>query len=50
MDTYDCGEVRRRDALVQHIVEVDVLEERMSLDLLRVALARSKTTCGITGE
>ena len=41
-DTYDCGEVRRRNALVQHIVEIDVFEEGMSLDLLRVAFRGAK--------
>ena len=38
MNTHDRGEVRWRNALVQHVVEVDILEERMSLDLLRIAL------------
>ena len=36
--THDRREIWWRNALVQHIVEVDVLEERMSLDLFCVAL------------
>lgn len=48
--TYDRREVRGRDALVQDIVEVHVLEERMSLDLLRIALSRAESPCGVASE
>lgn len=40
--TYDSGEVGRGYALVQYIVEVDVLEECMPLDVLSVRLTRPK--------
>jgi hypothetical protein len=44
MRTYDSREVRRRDALVEDVVEADVLKERMPLDLFSVTLARSEAT------
>ena len=50
IDTHDLGEVRWRDALVQHIVKVDILEERMSLDLLSIALAGTKPPVRVTGQ
>ena len=39
MNTHDRGEVRWRNALVQHVVEVDILEESMTLDFLSVGFA-----------
>ena len=36
--TYDSREVRRGNALVENVVEINVLEERMLLDLFRIAL------------
>lgn len=48
--TYDRREVRGRDALVQDVVEVHILEERMSLDLLRIALSRAQSPCGVARQ
>jgi hypothetical protein len=39
---YNCREIRRRDALVEHIIEIDVFKEWMPLDFFRVAFARSE--------
>ena len=50
MNTHDRGEVRWRNALVQHVVEVDILEERMSLDLFRVTFARAKTASRVARQ
>ena len=50
METYDCWEVWRRDSFVQNVIEVDILEERMSLDLFSIALTRAKAAGGVTGQ
>lgn len=48
--TYNLGEVRRRNALVENIVEADVLEEGMALDLLGVGLSRTKTAQRVASQ
>jgi hypothetical protein len=46
----DGGEVRRGNTLVVDVVEIDILEEKMALDLLGVRLACAKTAGGVAGE
>ena len=45
--TYDSRKVRRRDALVEHIIEIDIFEERLPLELFCVFFARAKATSRI---
>jgi hypothetical protein len=40
-DTHDCREVRRRNAFMQHVIKIDILEEWVPLDLFSVSLART---------
>lgn len=42
--TYDSRKVRRRDALVQYIIEIDIFEERLPLELFCIFFARAKAT------
>jgi hypothetical protein len=44
---YDFGEVWRCYPFVKHIIEADVLEERLSLDFLSVFLAGAEATIWI---
>lgn len=50
VSTYNRGEVGRGYAFVHNIVKADVLEERMSLDLLGIRLARPESSSGVTGQ
>ena len=46
----DRREVRRRDAFVEHVVKVDVLEEKVALDVFRVGFARAKSSQRVSRE
>ena len=48
--TYDGWEVWWGNALMQNVIEIHVLEERMSLDLLCIALSRTKTSCRVASQ
>lgn len=48
--TYESREVARRDPLVVDVVEVDVGEERLTLDLLGICLASSKSSRRVSLE
>ena len=48
--TYNCREIWWGNTLVQDIIEVDVLKERVSLDFLRVRLAGPETSSRIPRE
>lgn len=46
----DCWEVRRGDALVVHVVKVDVGKELVALNLLGVGLACAQAAQRVAGE
>lgn len=43
-EAYDGREVRRGNTLVEDVVEINILEERMLLDLFRIGFTRSEAT------
>ena len=46
-ETHDSREVRRGNSLIENVIEINVLEERMLLDLFRIGLTRSEATSRI---
>ena len=50
MATHDCREVGWGNALVQHVIKVNIFEEWMSLDLLSVTLTGAETPGRVSCE
>lgn len=48
MKTYNGWEIWRRYALVQHIIEIHILEERLSFELFGILLPRAKASGGVS--
>lgn len=48
--THDGWIIGWRNSLVENIIKVGVLEERMALNLLSIALARAQSSRRVTGQ
>jgi hypothetical protein len=49
-DTHDGWFIRRRNPHIQNVIPIDILEERMTLDLFCVAFPRPESPVGIAGK